>query len=113
MRYFPVLDSQEFSMFMSILETKVLLGEVFRVEHSTSDYFYFSAGEFIPGEKHRDLKVEVNTFLWPTRVATIFNGGVDRDVYLSRGQKFELWKLIIKVWISSLSDALIPGVSYA
>jgi len=112
MKFFPVLDKTEFKTFLSRLEVKILMGEVFRVETSDSDYFYFSADEFILGEKYRELKIDVNYFFWPKNVVTHFDNYRDKSLHLSRSQKYQLWKLLIRVWASFVRTAMVPRMDY-
>lgn len=113
MKYFPLLDQQEFKTFLERLKVKMLMGEVFRVETDSNDYFYFSADEFIEGEKYRELRIDINYFFWPKNVTTHYNNSRDKSIYLSRTQKFQLWRFLMKVWASFVSTALIPRMNYA
>ncbi len=102
MKFFPLLDDAEFKTFLSRLEVKCLLAEVFKVDTSDSNYFYFSSDEFIKDEKYRELKIDINYFLWPTNITTHFDNCRDRNIHLNRRQKIKLWKLLLKLWASIL-----------
>ena len=88
------------------------MGEVFRVETDSSDYFYFSADEYVEGEKYRELRIDVNYFFWPKALTTHHNNSRDKSLYLSRTQKFKLWRFLLTVWASFVSTAIIPRMDY-
>ena len=106
MKYFPVLDKNEFNYFIAVIITQRLLSNMFRVECGNKDYFYFGSDRYLMDSpsynRLEELKVNVGLFLWPTSVVLIQCGTFEkRTVKLSRGQKFAVWKELLKFTVIS------------